>query len=131
MKEDIKFPKVEGVSMAIARRMNEEAQAYEYYVYLINENDFELENVIVNSSGYKDDKKTSVLRHYLDTVKPRSTTQVEAIDPALFALVNQFWLSYYRGKKVYDKKFVFMPDSITEENFQHVEMLDREAVLHA
>ena len=131
MKEDIKFPKVEGVSVAIARSMNAEAQAYEYYVHLINENDFKLENVIISSSGYSDAQKTSVLRHYLGTVKPRSTAQVEAIDPALFALVNQFWLSYYRGKKVYDKKFLFMPDSITEENFQHVEMLDQEAVLHA
>ena len=131
MRKDIKFPKVEGVSLAIARQRNEAANAYEYHVYIINENDFAINNVIVNSSGYNDTQKTSTLRHYLEVLEPHAVAKVELINTDLFALVNQFWVSYYREKKVYDKKFLFMPESITEENFQYVEALDKEAVLHA
>lgn len=133
MKKDIDFPKVEGVRMAISRQKNELSGEYDFHVYLINENDFKLENVLVNSSGYskKKDRKTSVLRHFMENVAPHSAAKIEAIQPNLFALVNQFWVSYYRDKEVYDKKFVFMPDSITEANFQYIDALEMEGVLHA
>ena len=133
MKKDIDFPKVEGVRMAIGRHRNEATNDYEFHVYIINENAFTLENVLINSSGYhkKKGQKTSVLRHYIEKVAPLSSAKVELINPDLFALVNQFWVSYYRDKEVYDKKFVFVPDSITEENFQYIELIDMEGVLHA
>ena len=131
MRKDITFPKVEGVSMAITRQRNEEADVYEYHVYIINENDYAINNVIVNSSGYNDTQKTSTLRHYLEVLGPHDTARVELINADLFALVNQFWVSYYRDEKVYDKKFLFMPESITDENFRYVEAIDKEAVLHA
>ena len=117
--------------MAIARQRNEAADLYEYHVYIINDNDFAINNVIVNSSGYNDTQKTSTLRHYIEVLAAHDVAKVELINTDLFALVNQFWVSYYRDKKVYDKKFLFMPESITEENFQYVKILDKEAVLHA
>ena len=117
--------------MAIARQRNEAADMYEYHVYIINENDYAINNVIVNSSGYNDTKKTSTLRHYLEVLEPHNAAQIELINADLFALVNQFWVSYYRDKKAYDKKFLFMPESITDENFRYVEAIDKEAVLHA
>ena len=131
MKKDIKFPKVEGVSMVIARQQNEAAREYEYFVYIINENDYAIHDVIVNSSGYSNTQKTSTLRHYIEEIEPQQAKQVELINADLFALVNQFWVSYYREKKVYDKKFVFMPESVTEDNFQYIKMLDKEGVRHA
>lgn len=131
MRKDIKFPKVEGVSMAIGRQRNEAANDYEYHVYIINENDFAINNVIVNSSGYNETQKTSTLRHYIEVLKAHDAAKVELINTDLFALVNQFWVSYYREKKVYDKKFLFMPESITEENFRYIEAIDKEGVLHA
>lgn len=117
--------------MAISRQRNEAADAYEYHVYIINENDFAINNVIVNSSGYNDTQKTSTLRHYLEVLESHNAAKVELINTDLFALVNQFWVSYYRGEKVYDKKFVFMPESVTEENFQYIKAIDKEGVLHA
>lgn len=131
MKKDIKFPKVEGVSLAIGRQPIEAADAYEYRVYIINENAFPLSNVIINSTGYNDTQKTSTLRHFLETLEPHSVAPIELIEVDLFALVNQFWVSYYRGDKVFDKKFVFLPESITDENFRYIEALDLEGVLHA
>lgn len=131
MRKDIKFPKVEGVSVAIGREKNEIADDYEYSVFVINENNVALENVIVNSSGYSEDKKTSTLRQYFERMDAHSAIKVEAIQPELFELVNQFWISYYIGGKIYDKKFLFVPDSIRDDNFSYIEAIQLEGVLHA
>lgn len=130
MKKDIHFPRVEGVSVAISREKNA-ADEYEYAVYVINENEEDLDNVIVNSSGYSEDKKTSTLRHYIEHMGPHSAVRVEGIQPELFELVNQFWVSYYIDEKVFDKKFLFVPESIRDDNFSYIESIRREGILHA
>lgn len=131
MRKDINFPKVEGVSVAIGREKNEIANDYDYSVFVINENNVALENLIVNSSGYSEDKKTSTLRQYFERMDAHSAIKVEVIQPELFELVNQFWISYYIGGKMYDKKFLFVPDSIRDDNFSYIEAIQLEGVLHA
>lgn len=131
MRKDINFPKVEGVSVAIGREKNKIADDYDYSVFVINENDVALENVIVNSSGYGEDKKTSTLRHYIARLDAHSAVKVELIQPELFELVNQFWISYYIGRKIYDKKFLFVPESIRDDNFSYIDAIQLEGVLHA
>lgn len=133
MKKDIDFPKVEGVSMAITRQRNQESQEYDYFVYLINDKNVVLENVLVNSYGYSKNQetKTSTLRHFVGTVEPLTSVRVEAIMPDLFKLVNRYWVSYYVDGQIFDKKFVFVPESITDSNFSFVESVQMEGVMHA
>ena len=133
MKKDIDFPKVEGVSMAITRQRNRESNEYDYFVYLINDKDEVLENVLVNSYGYSKNQetKTSTLRHFVEEVAPLSSYRVEPIMPDLFKLVNRYWVSFYIDGQVYDKKFIFVPDSITDKNFSFLESVQLEGVLHA
>ena len=107
-----------------------------WQVYLLNHNDFPLENVIINANGYgqaEDGEKirTSTLRYLFETVPPRSTVPVEPIDSSLFHLNNQYWVSYYRGSQIFDKKFIFVPDSIVVENFTHIALLSQVGVLHS
>jgi hypothetical protein len=134
MKKDIDFYPVEGVSIAIAREVNELAQE-EWNVYVINVNDFALENVLVSSKGYGEVKgeevKTSVLRHMFEQVGPKSALQVEPIDPNLFQITNEFWVSYYIGRNIHDKRFVFVPGSVVEENIIPISILEKEGVLHS
>ncbi|MCC3153654.1 hypothetical protein Q3A66_12465 [Hymenobacter sp. BT770] len=138
MKQDIPFDPVEGVSVAIIP--DEEALTPEgqpiWQVYLLNHNAFPLENVIVNANGYgqqADGEKvrTSTLRYLFEEVPPRTAVPVEPIDPALFHLNNQYWVSYYHGPQIFDKKFIFVPDSIVADNLTHISLLDREGVLHS
>src|SRR5690606_1697072 len=107
----------------------------EWKVYLLNKNDFPIENTLVASKGYglKDGEKqeTSILRHFLETVPAQSTALVEPIDPAVFHLNNEYWVSYYIGRKIFDKRFVFVPDTICEENLTFIKELDMEGVLHS
>lgn len=133
MKKDIPFYPSEGVHLAVAKKTDELNQA-EWYVCLINRNASILENVIVVSKGYgyKDgeQQKTSALRHLIPEVKSGSSVLIEPIDPSVFPLTNEFWVSYFIGKQIYDKKFVFVPDTIVEENLSFIEELGLEGILH-
>jgi hypothetical protein len=133
MKKDIDFDPVEGVSVAIATQQNELGQPV-WNVYLLNNNPFELDNVLVTSKGYGvlegEEIKTSVLRHMFEQVEAKSFVQIEPIDPAIFHINNEYWVSYYIGKKIFDKKFIFVPESIVESNLIEISMLNLRGVLH-
>ncbi len=134
MKEDIERPKVENVTLAVTKETNE-LNAVEWKVHLLNQNPFALENILITSKGYgeKDGEKqeTSTLRHFLEKLEENSAFMVEPIQPELFHLNNEYWVSYYYGGKMYDKRFVFLPDSIQEENVHFIEMLNLHGVLHS
>ena len=132
MIKDINIPEVKNVTLAVAR---ESATSSQWKVYLLNNNDVAIENTLVASRGYgtKDgeEQQTSVLRHFLETVPGRSVALVEPIDPAVFHLNNEYWVSYYIGREIFDKRFVFVPDAIRDENITFVRELNMEGVLHS
>jgi hypothetical protein len=134
MIKDIEIPEVKNVTLAVARKKHI-GESEEWKVYLINNNSHAIENTLVASKGYgeKDGEKqtTSILRHFLETVPPHSTALIEPIDPAVFHLNNEYWVSYYIGNQIFDKRFVFVPDAIREENISFIKELEMEGVLHS
>ena len=134
MMRDIQKPKVRNVTIAVARH-HAIGEQDEWKVYLLNQNNFPLENILVASKGYgqKDgeEQKTSVLRHFFDAVEPHSATLIEPIDPNVFHLNNEYWVSYYINREAHDKRFVFVPDSICEQNLTFIKELQTEGVLHS
>ncbi|HEX5172484.1 MAG TPA: hypothetical protein VFW11_25080 [Cyclobacteriaceae bacterium] len=133
MIKDIEIPEVKNVTLAVAREKTP-GEGDEWKVYLINSNNFPIENTLVASKGYGEKngekQKTSILRHYFETVPANSVALVEPIDPAIFHLNNEYWVSYYVGSKIFDKRFVFVPDAIREENLTFIKELETEGVLH-
>jgi hypothetical protein len=134
MIKDINIPEVKNVTLAVTRK-KQVGESDEWKVYLINSNDFPIENTLVASKGYgeKDGEKqnTSTLRHFLETVPAHGAALIEPIDPAVFHLNNEYWVSYYIGRQIFDKRFVFVPDAICEENMTFINALDMEGVLHS
>jgi hypothetical protein len=134
MIKDITIPEVKNVTLAIARKMAI-GESPEWQVFLINNNDFAIENTLVASTGYgeKDgeQQKTSTLRHFLETVPGNAVALVEPIDPGVFHLTNEYWVSYYIGREIFDKRFIFVPDAIREENLSFIKELEMEGVLHS
>jgi hypothetical protein len=134
MISDIKIPEVKHVTLAVAR-IRAIGENDEWRVYLINSNDFAIENTLVASKGYGEKngepQRTSILRHFLDHISANSATLIEPIDPALFHLNNEYWVSYYVGPQIFDKRFVFLSDSIREENISYIKELEMEGVLHS
>ena len=134
MKKDIEFRPVEGVKITIARSFNEANEA-EWDVYLINRLKTPINTVFVTSRGYGFDKdgnqvKTSQLRHFHKDVAAGEIIKIEMITPDVFHLNNEYWVSYFIDSQVFDKKFVFVPESIKEENLIHIEQLNLQGVLH-
>jgi hypothetical protein len=134
MIKDIQIPEVKNVTLAVARKKSI-GESDEWKVYLINNNEHPLENTLVASKGYGEnqgeEQRTSILRHFLQTVAPNNFALIEPIDPEVFHLNNEYWVSYYIDKQIYDKRFVFVPDSICEANISFIKELDMEGVLHS
>ncbi|MFN6116958.1 MAG: hypothetical protein ACK46G_15700 [Flavobacteriales bacterium] len=132
MRKDIHEPKVEGVAMAVVRETDEEGEEA-WYVYVINQREEALENVLVSSRGYGElegeARKTSEMRHFLDRLEPRSWAKIERIVEDVFGLSNQYWLSYYVGREMFDKKYIFLAGSIEEGNFTTVPLLEKRGVM--
>lgn len=129
MKKDIDFPKVEQVYLTIVKGEDDMWQ-----VYMLNRNENLLENVMVTSKGYgrKDGKeqKTSVLRHMIPKLQAGEYALIEPIDPDVFHLNNEYWVSFFIENQLYDKKYIFVPDSIVEDNLILIPELGRKGVLH-
>ena len=134
MKNDIERPQVKDVTVAIAKSTNELGQE-EWSVHLINNNEVSLENTLVASKGYGEKngetQKTSTLRHFLETVEAKTTAQIELIQPDVFHLNNEYWVSYYIDGQIYDKRFTFVPDSISDKNLTFIKELKTEGILHS
>lgn len=134
MKEELKGPKVEGISVAVAFETAETGDRI-YNVYLLNKTNQELENVLVSSKGYgvnavsNENIQTSVLRHSLGNVAAHSAQKIEPIMEQVFGLSNEYWVSYWIGAKMYDKKFVFLAETITENNTIELPILAVQGVM--
>ena len=109
----------EGVSIAIIPDGVENDR--EWNVYVINTKNEEIKNVMITSNGYGEinEKKmqTSTLRWYFEKMAASSFAMVEPIMEEVFGLSNEYWVSYFANNVLYDKKFIFLPESIQERKF--------------
>jgi len=132
MKKDLPENIVEDVAMAVVL-IDETPEVKNWTVYLVNLKDEPITNVLISSKGYgeKEGKpvKTSVLRHFLGDMPSQSFTGVEAIATEVFGLTNEYWLSYYIGGTIYDKKFIFLPESIVDENLIKIPLVNKPGVM--
>lgn len=132
MIKDLPSNVVKDIAVAVALE-GENAESKVWYVYLINLKNIPLENVLVTSKGYgeKDGEqvKTSTLRHSFPLVDANSYKLIEPIDEQTFGLNNEYWLSYYIGKDIYDKKFIFLPESIVDDNFIKLPVVNKPGVM--
>ena len=130
MIKDIVFPEVEDVAVAVVQ---EHEGLDEYDVYLINLKFADIHNVLVVSNGYGDinDKhlKTSTLRHFVEEVKQHSFVKIEPIQKEVFGLSNEYWVSFTLNGQMFDKQFIFLPETIIESNFMQVPLLHKKGVM--
>jgi hypothetical protein len=129
MKEDIFIPKVE--EMAVAIVPSEDPEIWD--VFLINLKKEPITFVLVNSTGYGEINgealKTTTLRYFFETIGPETAVKIEPIASKLFALANEYWVSFVHNQLMYDKKYVFVSDSITTDNLTTVPYLQKKGVM--
>jgi hypothetical protein len=132
MIKDLPENTVKDIAIAVALE-KESAESKLWYVYLINLKNELIENVLITSRGYGEKNgekvKTSVLRHMFPKVESKAFKLIEPIDEQTFGLNNEYWLSYYIGNNIYDKKFIFLPESIVDGNFIKIPVINKPGVM--
>ena len=132
MLKDIPKLIVENIVVAIVHEPNEEGELL-WNAYLVNLYDQPISNVLVSSKGYGNfdgrDVKTSVLRHLIGNIDAKDYAKIEPIMDNLFGLNNEFWVSFYLGNHIYDKKYIFLPETISESNFTLIPVLNKRGVM--
>ena len=132
MKKDIHPPLVEDIAVAVVKEEDPKAETV-WNVYLLNLKKETIEGVLVTSKGYGnvkgEDVKTSVLRHFLDTIPGKGFAKIEPIMENLFGISNEYWVSFYLNKIMHDKKYVFLAESITEHNLITIPLINKKGVM--
>jgi hypothetical protein len=132
MLKDIPQLTVENIIVAIVREPNDEGELI-WNAYLVNLYDEEIRGVLVSSKGYGHyegrDVKTSILRHLIGNIDPKDYAKIEPIMDNLFGLSNEFWVSFYKDSHMYDKKYIFLPETICEENMTVIPVLNKRGVM--
>ena len=127
MKSDIKIPEVENVFLAAVQEWSDDFMEKVWYVYLVNDSDFNLDSVMVVSKAFGtldgEMKKTSLLRHAFPHVPAVSVVKIEMLETSVLRLNNEFMVTYFIGNTLYDKKFIFRAQTITPDYVEEVPIL--------
>ena len=127
MKKDIKIPTVENVFLAAIPEWSDDFMETIWNVYLINDSDYRLESVMVVSKAFGtldgEMKKTSSLRHAFIEVPAISVVKIEMIEKSVLQLNNEFMVTYFIDSTLFDKKFTFVKNTISETNMEEVPIL--------
>jgi hypothetical protein len=125
MREELLGPKVENVAVAIVQQEGEDKQPI-YNAYLINLRDDIMEGIIITSTGYGENVatgeklKTATLRHCIELMLPNEAARIEPIIEEMFGLTNEFWVSFWVNDTMFDKKFIFLPETISEAKLKPI-----------
>ena len=133
MKKDIIIPTEENVFLAAVQEWSDDFMEKVWYVYLVNDSDFQLDGVMVVSKAFGtldgEMKKTSLLRHAFVEIPAVSVVKVEMVEQRVLALNNEFMVTFFIGSTLYDKKYIFKANSINENAVEEVPILFVDGVI--
>lgn len=133
MKSDIQIPEVENVFLAAVQEWNDDFMEKVWYIYLVNDSDFQLDSVMVVSKAFGtidgEMKKTSLLRHAFVAIPPVSVVKIEMVEKSVLVLNNEFMVTFFIGNTLYDKKYIFKSHSINEDFVEEVPILFVDGVI--
>ena len=133
MKEGLLGPTVENVGFAVVEETVENEKIYN--VYLLNMRQDIMEGIIVTSTGYGENVntgervRTSTLRHCLEVLLPGEVAKIEPIMEEVFGLANEYWISFWVEDVMYDKKYVFLPETVSSAKMKLIAQLGFKGVM--
>ena len=128
MKKDIEIPIAKDVHVAIVHEWNEEFLSKEWNTYVLNNRTTQIDMVLIVSKGYDEERKTSTMRHAIGVVEAKSYAKIEMLQEELFALNNEFFVTYYADNKIYEKRFLFEKNSINENVLSNIPLIEKEGI---
>jgi len=128
MKKDIEIPVVKDVHVAIVHEWNKEFLNKDWNAYLINNRSTPIEMALVVSKGYDDERKTSEMRYAFEVITAKAYEKIEMVLEEVLALNNEFYVTYYADNKLYEKRFLFTKNSVSEKKLVLIPLLEKEGV---
>lgn len=133
MIRNVEFNRVEDVAIAIVPEQDPETGMELWKSYFINFKDINLENIMirVRGIGRKEDEpvETSTLRVLIENVSKNGFAEIDLFEAGAASLSNEYWVSFRLDEYLYDKKFIFVPESIVESNFIQIPFLEKKGVM--
>lgn len=132
MKQDILIPEVQDVIVAVVPRDgNYDEEIWD--IFVINLRGESMDNVLITSQGYGmingSDKSTTVLRHFHQRLDSSVAVKIEPIQKELFAIQNEYWVSFNDKEVMLDRKFIFKANTITPEMMEMIPVLNKMGVM--
>ncbi len=129
MKKDIEIPQVKDVYVAAVQEFNEEFRTDDWNVYLVNDGESEMEMVLIVSKGSDKKRETSLMRHKMAKLPPKSFAKIEFLQEDVLALDNEFRVSYFLDSKMYDKNFIFKKGTIRKDAERELPVIPKKGIL--
>lgn len=129
MKKDIQIPKVKNVYVAVVYEFNDIYKTQDWNAYIINDKDVDLEVVLIVTSGYSEKKMTSIFRKKLEVLPKKSFAKIELMQEELFALNNEFKVTFFEGNLMFEKTYLFRKNTINENALQKIPLMEAKGVL--
>lgn len=132
MKKDIVIKDATDIAIAIVPDTKEDGET-DWTVYFFNFKETKIESVLINASaaGVVDgeEKHTATVRFFIEKLEPLSYKKIEAILPEALRLNNRYWVSYYEGNEIFEKKYLIAADSNIPDNFMMVPFLNKPGLI--
>lgn len=129
LKKDIEIPEVKDVHVAAVKVFNEEFEAYEWNVYLINDTNVPLEMVLIVSKGFDKKRETSLMRHKIEVLPSKNFAKIEYLQDEVLQLNNEFKVTYFEDSKMMEKTFLFKPNTIRESALSKIPVIPEKGIL--
>ena len=129
MRKDIDIPIAHNIQIEAVKEWDEEFLSQNWNVYLINNRADTIETVLVLSRGNSGEKLTSTLRHGLGDVSSETFVKIELITEEVFGFTNEYMLTFFSEGKLFEKRFVFEANTISEENTVPITRMNTEGIL--
>lgn len=132
MNKDIEIKDVLDIAIAAIPSEVDENGDVMWNIYCVNLKKTPIENVLINARGEGvvngEEKKTSTMRYFLGNMEARSFKRFELMLPESLVLTNQYWVSFFEGGFMLDKKYIFPPGSINSELLTIVPIISESGV---
>lgn len=129
MKKDISIPVVENVQVAVVLEYNPIFKTNDWYAYLINDKNTDLEMVLIVSKGCDQERETSQMRHKIALLPALSAAKIELMQEDVLALDNEFKVTFFENNTLFEKNFMLQKNTAKEGNLRMIASLKKRGIL--
>jgi hypothetical protein len=132
MLKDIELLNDAKVGVAVVKELNDALEEV-WNVYVVNFNTKDIQNVLVTCKGYgeidNEPRETTVVRYFLGDIPAQNFIKVEPINPDLFVLNNEYFLTFYENGNILDKKLTFLSNTIFDDLLTEIALIRKPGLL--